>query len=206
MMSSGGLTSAGLFAGKRRDPVQVPPAAVGSRRMQRTGINAGVQADHWASTWAAPRPTSPILTANLRARVRDRSRGRAHARADEYKKIAPSPRAAARFSHSTARAFASVPLPPAPIPDPAAGRRGGPLTVTDANLMTGKLIPDLFPKVFGPQSDEPLDDEISTRAVCGARARHRRRTGAGGGRRRFSRHRGCKDGRGDQDDFGCAGL
>ena len=30
--------------------------------------------------------------------------------------------------------------------------------------------------------------------------------GAGGGRRRISRHRGCEDGRGDQDDFGCAGL
>ena len=45
-------------------------------------------------------------------------------------------------------------------PGPAAYRRGGPLTVTDANLMTGKLIPDLFPKVFGPQSDEPLDDKI----------------------------------------------
>jgi 5-oxoprolinase (ATP-hydrolysing) len=45
-------------------------------------------------------------------------------------------------------------------PGPAAYRRGGPLTVTDANLMTGKLIPDLFPKVFGPRSDEPLDDRI----------------------------------------------
>ena len=45
-------------------------------------------------------------------------------------------------------------------PGPAAYRRGGPLTVTDANLMTGKLIPDLFPKVFGPRSDEPLDDKI----------------------------------------------
>src|SRR6202034_4105945 len=45
-------------------------------------------------------------------------------------------------------------------PGPAAYRRGGPLTVPDANLMTGKLIPDLFPRVFGPQSDEPLDDTI----------------------------------------------
>ena len=45
-------------------------------------------------------------------------------------------------------------------PGPAAYRRGGPLTVTDANLMTGKLIPDLFPKVFGPGGDEPLDDKI----------------------------------------------
>src|SRR5208337_1071318 len=36
----------------------------------------------------------------------------------------------------------------------------GPLAVTDANLMTGKLIPDFFPKVFGPRGDEPLDERI----------------------------------------------
>src|SRR5271167_251976 len=45
-------------------------------------------------------------------------------------------------------------------PGPAAYRRGGPLAVTDANLMTGKLIPDFFPKVFGPRGDEALDERI----------------------------------------------
>ncbi|HAM47079.1 MAG TPA: hypothetical protein DCO73_05025, partial [Alphaproteobacteria bacterium] len=34
-------------------------------------------------------------------------------------------------------------------PGPACYRRGGPLTVTDANVMTGKLLPDLFPHLFG---------------------------------------------------------
>ena len=42
-------------------------------------------------------------------------------------------------------------------PGPAAYRRGGPLTVTDANVMTGKLTPELFPAIFGPAGDEPLD-------------------------------------------------
>jgi 5-oxoprolinase (ATP-hydrolysing) len=42
-------------------------------------------------------------------------------------------------------------------PGPAAYRRGGPLTVTDANVMTGKLDPDHFPAIFGPEQDEPLD-------------------------------------------------
>ncbi|HEX7775203.1 MAG TPA: hydantoinase B/oxoprolinase family protein, partial [Parvibaculum sp.] len=42
-------------------------------------------------------------------------------------------------------------------PGPAAYRRGGPLTVTDANVMTGKLMPDFFPHVFGPHADQPLD-------------------------------------------------
>src|SRR5690606_23196453 len=44
-------------------------------------------------------------------------------------------------------------------PGPACYRRGGPLTVTDANVMLGKLNPDLFPAIFGPNQDEPLDRE-----------------------------------------------
>ena len=42
-------------------------------------------------------------------------------------------------------------------PGPAAYRRGGPLTVTDCNVMVGKLRPELFPPMFGPNGDEPLD-------------------------------------------------
>ena len=45
-------------------------------------------------------------------------------------------------------------------PGPACYRRGGPLTVTDCNVMLGKLNADHFPKVFGPQADAPLDVEI----------------------------------------------
>ncbi|MBP1843152.1 5-oxoprolinase (ATP-hydrolyzing) [Rhizobium petrolearium] len=42
-------------------------------------------------------------------------------------------------------------------PGPKAYRRGGPLTVTDANVMLGKLSPKLFPAIFGPNRDQPLD-------------------------------------------------
>ena len=42
-------------------------------------------------------------------------------------------------------------------PGPMSYRRGGPLTVTDANVFTGKLQPDLFPRIFGTARDEPLD-------------------------------------------------
>jgi 5-oxoprolinase (ATP-hydrolysing) len=45
-------------------------------------------------------------------------------------------------------------------PGPASYRRGGPLTVTDANVMVGKLHPQFFPQVFGENSDLPLDVEI----------------------------------------------
>jgi len=44
-------------------------------------------------------------------------------------------------------------------PGPASYRRGGPLAVTDANLMVGKVQPRYFPKVFGPQADEALSLE-----------------------------------------------
>jgi 5-oxoprolinase (ATP-hydrolysing) len=42
-------------------------------------------------------------------------------------------------------------------PGPASYRNGGPLTVTDANIMLGRVLPDFFPKIFGPDSDQPLD-------------------------------------------------
>jgi 5-oxoprolinase (ATP-hydrolysing) len=42
-------------------------------------------------------------------------------------------------------------------PGPACYRRGGPLTVTDANVMLGKVRPEYFPRVFGPGGDQPLD-------------------------------------------------
>jgi len=46
-------------------------------------------------------------------------------------------------------------------PGPACYRRGGPLTVTDANVLLGRIQPDYFPKVFGPRGDAPLDAEIT---------------------------------------------
>src|SRR5262252_1889065 len=45
-------------------------------------------------------------------------------------------------------------------PGPACYRRGGPLTVTDCNVMLGKLQPRFFPRVFGPEGDAPLDDAV----------------------------------------------
>jgi 5-oxoprolinase (ATP-hydrolysing) len=42
-------------------------------------------------------------------------------------------------------------------PGPASYGRGGPLTVTDANVVTGRLRPEFFPAIFGPRADRPLD-------------------------------------------------
>jgi len=45
-------------------------------------------------------------------------------------------------------------------PGPACYRKGGPLTVTDANVMTGRVAPAYFPSVFGPNADQPIDPGI----------------------------------------------
>src|SRR5690348_10484973 len=45
-------------------------------------------------------------------------------------------------------------------PGPACYRRGGPLTVTDANVMLGKIQPAFFPRVFGADGKQPLDDAV----------------------------------------------
>ena len=52
-------------------------------------------------------------------------------------------------------------------PGPACYRRGGPLTVTDANVLLGRIQPEYFPEVFGENSDQPLDPDI-TRAKFAA--------------------------------------
>ena len=55
-------------------------------------------------------------------------------------------------------------------PGPACYRRGGPLTVTDANVMLGRVQPGSFPRVFGPGGDEPLDAGlVATRFAALAR-------------------------------------
>jgi 5-oxoprolinase (ATP-hydrolysing) len=62
-------------------------------------------------------------------------------------------------------------------PGPACYRRGGPLTVTDCNVMLGKIQADFFPRVFGPGADAPLDAEVVRGAFDDLAARIRRETG-----------------------------
>jgi len=46
-------------------------------------------------------------------------------------------------------------------PGPACYRRGGPLTVTDANVLLGKVQPEYFPAAFGETADQPLDASVT---------------------------------------------
>jgi 5-oxoprolinase (ATP-hydrolysing) len=62
-------------------------------------------------------------------------------------------------------------------PGPACYRRGGPLAVTDANVMVGKIQPAYFPQVFGPQADAPLDARVVAEKFSALAAEIERATG-----------------------------
>jgi 5-oxoprolinase (ATP-hydrolysing) len=62
-------------------------------------------------------------------------------------------------------------------PGPASYRKGGPLTVTDCNVMLGRIQPEHFPHVFGPNGDLPLDRDVVARAFGELAARIERDTG-----------------------------
>jgi 5-oxoprolinase (ATP-hydrolysing) len=49
-------------------------------------------------------------------------------------------------------------------PGPVCYRKGGHLAITDANLVLGRILPDFFPKIFGPHEDEPLDGDTARSA------------------------------------------
>ncbi|MFF7182589.1 hydantoinase B/oxoprolinase family protein [Streptomyces sp. NPDC008121] len=59
--------------------------------------------------------------------------------------------------HDDGRRYRVGPDSAGAVPGPACYRRGGPLTVTDANVMLGRVQPGHFPAVFGPSGDQPLD-------------------------------------------------
>ncbi len=62
-------------------------------------------------------------------------------------------------------------------PGPACYRRGGPLTVTDCNVLLGRIQPDFFPRVFGPNQDRPLDREAVVRRFASLAAKVQTVTG-----------------------------
>ncbi|HEY2929313.1 hydantoinase B/oxoprolinase family protein [Piscinibacter sp.] len=62
-------------------------------------------------------------------------------------------------------------------PGPASYRRGGPLAVTDANVMVGKIQPAYFPKVFGPHANESLDRDVVVAKFSAMAAEIERATG-----------------------------
>jgi len=151
MQSSGGLTDASAFQGK--DAVLSGPAG-GIVGMVKTGEAAGhnkligfdmggtsTDVSHYAGTFERSFETE-VAGVRMRAPMMD------------IHTVAAGGGSICRFADGR---FQVGPESAGADPGPAAYRRGGPLTVTDCNVMLGKLNPDHFPHVFGPNGNEPLD-------------------------------------------------
>lgn len=65
------------------------------------------------------------------------------------------------FIHLRSGMFVVGPESAGAHPGPVCYKKGGPLTVTDANLTLGRLLPDYFPKIFGTNEDQPLDKQAT---------------------------------------------
>jgi len=151
MMSSGGLTAADLFRGK--DAILSGPAA-GVVGMAETGRAAGF---------------SRLIGFDMGGTSTDVSHfAGEYERAFETEVAGVRMRAPMMLIHTVAAGGGSIlhydgarfrvgPDSAGANPGPKCYRRGGPLAVTDANVMVGKLIPDFFPHIFGPRQDLPLD-------------------------------------------------
>ncbi len=154
MQSNGGLASAGSFRG--RDSVLSGPAggivgaasvcAEAGYRQIVTFDMGGTSTDvaHWAGELER---TLDTRVAGVRLRV-------------PMMEINTVAAGGGSVLHFDSGRFKVGPDSAGADPGPACYRRGGPLTVTDANLLLGRLIPDSFPRTFGPEGDQPIDLEL----------------------------------------------
>jgi 5-oxoprolinase (ATP-hydrolysing) len=154
MQSSGGLTEAGHFQGK--DAILSGPAGgiVGAARTAAMGgferiigfdmggtstdvaLYAGAFERAFETEVAGVRMRAPMMAINTVAA------------------------GGGSILHFDGARFRVGPDSAGAVPGPACYRRGGPLTVTDANVMVGKIQPHHFPAIFGPHGDQPLDAAI----------------------------------------------
>src|SRR5687767_9469506 len=160
MMSSGGLTAADLFQGK--DAILSGPAG-GVVGMAETGRAAGF---------------TKLIGFDMGGTSTDVSHfDGTYERSFETEVAGVRMRAPMMLIHTVAAGGGSVlhfdgarfrvgPDSAGANPGPKSYRRGGPLTVTDANVMVGKLMPDFFPKIFGKRQDETLDAEAVREAFA----------------------------------------
>ncbi|MEZ2132199.1 MULTISPECIES: hydantoinase B/oxoprolinase family protein [unclassified Sinorhizobium] len=151
MMSSGGLTAADMFQGK--DAILSGPAG-GVVGLARTGEQAGF---------------SRVIGFDMGGTSTDVAHfDGEYERAFETEVAGVRVRAPMMLIHTVAAGGGSIlhfdgdrfrvgPDSAGAYPGPASYRSGGPLAVTDANVMTGKLLPEFFPAIFGANQDQPLD-------------------------------------------------
>ena len=158
MMSSGGMTAAEMFQGK--DAILSGPAG-GVVGMVETARAAGF--DRVIGFDMGGTSTDVAHCAGAYERAFDTEVAGVRIRAPMMR-IHTVAAGGGSILHAQPGRFRVGPDSAGADPGPAAYRRGGPLTVTDANVMLGKLQPDLFPAIFGPAQDQPLDrDTVAAR-------------------------------------------
>ncbi|MDB5710138.1 MAG: N-methylhydantoinase [Sphingomonas bacterium] len=151
MQSNGGLTEGAHFHGK--DALLSGPAG-GIVGMARTAARAGF--DHVIGFDMGGTSTDISLYAGRFERHNDTSIAgvRVSAPMMRIDTVAAGGGSICRFERGR---FVVGPESAGAVPGPACYRRGGPLTVTDCNLILGKIQPGHFPRLFGPGGDQPLD-------------------------------------------------
>jgi 5-oxoprolinase (ATP-hydrolysing) len=152
MMSSGGLTAAELFQGK--DAILSGPAG-GVVGMAETGREAGFTRLIGFDMGGTSTDVSHYDGEYERAFETEVAGVRMRAPMMRIHTVAAG---GGSILHFDGARFRVGPDSAGANPGPKCYRRGGPLAVTDANVMAGKLMPDFFPKIFGPHQDQPLDD------------------------------------------------
>ncbi|PBB68856.1 5-oxoprolinase [Mesorhizobium sp. WSM4312] len=163
MMSSGGLTAADMFQGK--DALLSGPAG-GVVGMVETAKLAGFEKAIGFDMGGTSTDVAHYDGEYERAFDTEVAGVRVRAPMMRIHTVAAG---GGSVLHYEAGRFRAGPDSAGANPGPAAYRRGGPLAVTDANVMLGKLQPDFFPAIFGPGQDQPLDVE-SVRAKFAALA------------------------------------
>jgi 5-oxoprolinase (ATP-hydrolysing) len=153
MMSSGGLTAAELFQG--RDAILSGPAG-GVVGLARTGASAGFDRVIGFDMGGTSTDVAHFDGAYERAFETEVAGVRLRAPMMLIHTVAAG---GGSLLHYDGARFRVGPQSAGADPGPACYRRGGPLAVTDANVMTGKLLPEFFPAIFGPRQDQPLDAE-----------------------------------------------
>ncbi|MCQ0989409.1 hydantoinase B/oxoprolinase family protein [Jiella marina] len=154
MMSSGGLTAAEMFQGK--DAILSGPAG-GVVGMAETAKIAGF--DKVIGFDMGGTSTDVTHYAGSYERALDSEVAGVRIRAPMLRIHTVAAGGGSILSVDQGR-FQVGPASAGAHPGPAAYGKGGPLTVTDANVMLGKLKPELFPAVFGPNQDQPLDVDV----------------------------------------------
>jgi len=165
MMSSGGLTAAAAFQGK--DAILSGPAG-GVVGMIGTARAAGF--DRVIGFDMGGTSTDVAHGAGGYERAFDTEVAGVRIRAPMMR-IHTVAAGGGSVLHAEAGRFRVGPDSAGAAPGPACYRRGGPLTVTDANVMLGKLRPDLFPAIFGPSQDQPLDRDVVAAGFAAIAAR-----------------------------------